>query len=195
MKITLNLTAGIELNDVEIKGISESEAQKNWNSKNSSGRQRETRASVESLGGSAKCKFDMQINFDLEPEELKECHSYIKELTKTVADSHSKTAEAVKETAEAVEKTADLSSKTATFEHPNPDIKKKVDCFMKEAREARDTNDFGIANHALLVGHIAIRALKKDGKEKNAGTIADIEGIMNTSLMKIINDVDDDHII
>jgi len=195
MKITVTLNAGIELNNVELKGLHESEIQKNWdwsgNSKQDHGRRRENNLALESLSGGARANFDLNINFDVQPEELKSCYSCIEQLVKTVADSHHQTAEAVEKTAEAV-KTADLSSKTATFEHPNTDVEEKVSQFMREARKVRETKNADVT-YALLLGHEAVTALKNDGEGENAGTISDIQGIMD-SLRKRIHNADD-HII
>lgn len=183
MKISLTLTAGITIDNLEMNGLEIAESQKNWDNdkKANHGRQRENRKSLDGLSGSAKADFDMQINFDLQPEEMQSCYSCIKEIVKTVADSHHQTAEAVEKATEAVKK--DLS--------PNPEVEIKVSAFMDQARAARETENATVAKYAILLGNEALSALKKDGKDRNAGTIADIEGIIKASLEKIINDADD----
>lgn len=187
MKIEITLNANLSLDGIELKGLETTEFQKNWDNdrKTSHGRQRENRVYLESLGGSAKASFDMKINFDLQPEELESSYSCIQELVKTVADSHRQTTEATEKVAEAV-KAADLSSKTATFEHQNTDVEEKVSQFMREARHVRESKNAGVT-YALLLGYEAIEALKKDGEDKNAGTIADIQGIMDSLRKRIHN--------
>lgn len=184
MKITLTLTAGLAIDNLEMKGLETVESQKNWDNdgKHDHGRDRENKTSLEGLSGSAKGNFDMQINFDLQPEELQSCYSCIQELVKTVADSHRQAAEATEKVAEAVNKTdADL----------NPEVRKKVSAFMDEARKARETKDAAIASHALLLGYEVIKDLKRDGQ---TSMVADIKGIMDASLRKIINDADDHNV-
>lgn len=104
MKITLTLTAGISIDSLNINGFETSECGKHSdNSKTfDHGHSRESKTSLESLGGSAKGNFDLQLNFDLQPEELQGCYSCIQELVKTVADSHHHVEEVVEKTTEVI---------------------------------------------------------------------------------------------
>ena len=182
MKITLTLAAGIELNDIQIKGLSETETQRNWDwsssSKQDHGRRRESHNTLESISGSANGNFNMNLTFDLEPEELKECHSYIKELTKTVVDSHSKTAEAVKDTAKVVEKTVDLSPIKSEFCFPEcPAIEIVCRDFYQMSDKAHKTKNIADINTALIIGHIAEENFKEFGyAQSHKASLEDIQG-------------------
>lgn len=114
MKITVTLNAGLSIDSLDMKGFETSECSKHSDNTKTfdHSHQRENKTSIESLSGSAKANVDLQINFDLQPEELKSCYSCIKELVKTVADSHHQAAEAVEKTAEAINK-ADKKVTTA----------------------------------------------------------------------------------
>ena len=183
MKITVTLNAGLNIDDLNLKGLNYSESQKNWDNdkKCSHGRQRENKATLENIAGSAKANFDMNINFDLQPEELQSCYSCIQELVKTVADSHHQTAEAVEKTAEAVNK-ADLTSKEGEFCFPENEVIEKIARdFCEVSRKARDTENITDLEQAIYVGNILYNAFDDFGynNQSHRGMLADIRGTLD----------------
>ena len=183
MKITVTLNAGLSIDDLNLKGLNYSESQKNWDNdkKCSHGRQRENKATLENIAGSAKANLDMNINFDLQPEELQSCYSCIQELVKTVADSHRQTTEATEKVAEAINKT-DLSSRKSVYCFPeNETIEKLTSEFFEKASKANKTECLSDLDEAIYLGNLAYNAFDDFGYAMSMkSTMADIKGTMET---------------
>ena len=179
MKITVNLTANLSLDNLELKGLTHHESQKNWDNdvKKNHGRERGNHTSLESIGGSAKADFDMGISIDLQPEEMQSCYSCIEQLVKTVADSYRQTAEAVEKTAEAV-KTADLSPIKSEFCFPeSPAIEITCREFYQMSDKAHKTKNISDINTALIFGRIAEKSFVEFGyAQTHKARLEDIQG-------------------